>query len=81
MGLFSKEETVNVTLLTGATLACQVCDNDRFFLRKGQLNTALRSVFNLDWADPTAECVICARCGFIHWFVGTKKKAKRKSRA
>jgi hypothetical protein len=22
----------------------------------------------VEWASPTCTCVICSRCGFIHWF-------------
>lgn len=35
-----------------------------------QLNTAMASFFNLDWANPTAECRICGQCGYVHWFRG-----------
>ena len=32
------------------------------------LNTRTRSVFNVDWADPSASILICAECGRIEWF-------------
>ena len=70
MGLFSKEEPKHVAVRTGDRLACVVCGFDRFFERKGQLNTALASLFSLDWANPTAECIVCGRCGYVHWFLG-----------
>jgi hypothetical protein len=70
MGLFSKEEPKTVELRTGAALTCRVCEFDRFFERKGQLNTAVASFFGLDWTNATAECWVCGRCGYIHWFLG-----------
>ena len=72
MGLFSKEEPKHVSIRTGEKLICQVCGFDLFFMRKGQLNTALASFFNLDWTNPTANCVVCGRCGYVHWFLGSK---------
>ena len=72
MGLFGKEEPKHVSTRTGAQLACLVCGCDLFFPRKGQLNTAVASFFNLDWTNPTADCVVCGRCGFVHWFLGSK---------
>ena len=72
MGLFSKEESRHVTVRTGEALTCRVCGCDRFFMRKGQLNTALASFLSLDWTNPTADCAVCGRCGYVHWFLGSK---------
>ena len=72
MGLFSKEEPKHVSIRTGERLTCKVCGFDLFFMRKGQLNTALASFFSLDWTNPTANCVVCGRCGYVHWFLGSK---------
>ncbi len=69
MGLFSKEKPKRVVLRSGEELACLVCEFDLFFKREGQLNTALASLFHLDWADPTANCIVCGRCGYVHWFL------------
>ena len=70
MGLFAKEEPKQVEVRTGARLACQVCGFDRFFRRRGQLNTAVASFFSLDWTNPEADCLVCGRCGYVHWFLG-----------
>lgn len=70
MNLFGKEEPARITLRTGEPLACTVCRADRFFERKGQLNTSVASFFGFDWANPTAECWVCSRCGYVHWFLG-----------
>jgi hypothetical protein len=61
-----KPAPVNVA---GVDLRCQVCENDKFFHRRAQLNTAMMSLFDLDWLNPSAECLLCSNCGYIHWFV------------
>lgn len=71
MGLFSKEEPKRVTTRNGVVLHCVVCRCDLFFERRGQLNTALASFFNLDWTNATAECWVCGKCGYVHWFLGS----------
>ena len=72
MGLFSKEEPEKIALRTGEQLRCQVCEFEKFFHREAKLNTTLMTLFNLDWANATAECWVCGRCGYIHWFLGAR---------
>ncbi len=72
MGLFDKKEPVHFTLRTGEPLRCLVCGGDRFLLRKAQLNTAVASFFDFDWANPSADCAVCDRCGHVHWFLEPK---------
>jgi len=67
------------TQVAGIDLRCEICQHDRFFERQGQLNTAVASFFNFDWVDPAARCLICANCGYIHWFL--PEKMLRKTRA
>ena len=62
--------------VNGFDLRCQICQGERFFERQGQLNTKAATLFNLDWINPTARCLICANCGYIHWFL--PEKALRK---
>jgi predicted nucleic-acid-binding Zn-ribbon protein len=50
------------------TLRCLACGNTEFTSRYAQLNTAVATFFNLDWANRSARCEICTRCGYIHWF-------------
>ena len=75
LGLFAQEGAKQVTV-QGAKLACQVCGCDRFFLTKGQLNTAMASFFGVDWTNPTAACYVCDQCGFVHWFLGPKGSSR-----
>ena len=53
----------------GRPLKCLVCGHDEFWKNEAQLNTAGRSFLNLEWTSPTGHCYICARCGYIHWFM------------
>ena len=69
MGLFSKEKPKRVLLRTEVELSCRVCDFDLFFERQGQLNTAAATFFGLDWTNATADCWVCGRCGYVHWFL------------
>lgn len=55
--------------IAGVDLHCQICEHDRFFERKGQLNTRALTFFRLDWINPAACCLICANCGYVHWFL------------
>jgi hypothetical protein len=60
----SQEVKVN-----GKPLECLVCGTKRFQHRRAQLNTAAATFFHLDWANRSADCVVCADCGYIHWFL------------
>ena len=71
MGLFGKKESERVQV-AGLTLRCEICKNDRFWAREAQLNTAVATFFNFDWANPTADCYVCDRCGYIHWFLPSR---------
>ncbi|MGB9887202.1 MAG: hypothetical protein ACPLPT_07580 [Moorellales bacterium] len=68
MALFGKKEPETVQIL-GKNLSCHVCGHDKFWRRRAQLNTAVATFFDLDWANPSATCLVCARCGYIHWFL------------
>lgn len=70
MGLFSKKEP-EATVIRGAgkELACLVCGHDRFHARAAMLNTPGLTFLDLEWANKTAQCQVCARCGYIHWFL------------
>jgi len=67
MSLF-KTDPIGVEV-QGRELKCVVCGHDAFWKREAQLNTATASFFNLDWTNPTGICYVCAKCGYIHWFL------------
>jgi predicted nucleic-acid-binding Zn-ribbon protein len=69
VGLFS-DKPDKVTLPTGKVLSCLVCGHDEFHERDAQLNTPGMTFFKLDWLNTTGQCLLCDRCGYIHWFLG-----------
>jgi hypothetical protein len=68
MGLFGKHEPEGATV-AGHALRCEICKNEKFWYRRAQLHTGVASFFNLEWAQPSADCFVCAGCGYIHWFL------------
>ena len=54
--------------VNGEPLKCVVCGNPGFQREEAQLHSQLLTVFNLEWFGPTATCLTCLRCGYIHWF-------------
>jgi len=67
MARTNRDEPTTIGVL-GRPLHCYACGFGRFWQRSTQLNTALSTLFEFDWLDPSATCCICARCGHIHWF-------------
>lgn len=67
MGLFSKPKAEPHQVLD-RPFACTVCGHDHFHKREAQLHSQTASFFNLEWTGPTTLCLICDRCGYIHWF-------------
>jgi predicted nucleic-acid-binding Zn-ribbon protein len=63
------EETAERVEMLGKDLRCQICGNDQFWRREAQLNTAFATFLGFDWANPSATCLICNSCGYIHWFL------------
>ncbi|MEC0370619.1 hypothetical protein [Paenibacillus chibensis] len=54
--------------VNGIQVICVHCRHDQFDHGFAQLNTALLSFLNLDFANRSANILICHRCGYIHWF-------------
>ena len=53
---------------------CQFCGEKEFFSREGQLNTSTMTFFGLDWLNREATCLVCASCGYVHWFLLPPKR-------
>ena len=68
MGLFGENEPVQVEI-QGRPLRCEICGHNNFWHREAQLNTAVATFFNFDWANASATCYVCDGCGYIHWFL------------
>jgi hypothetical protein len=69
MSLFQEEEPQPVEVLENE-LKCPICDNQLFWTRQAQLNTAIATFFNLDWTNRSATCFVCSKCTHISWFLG-----------
>ena len=68
MPFFKKEEAISYEI-QGNVLKCTLCGHDEFHKREAQLNTATATFFNLDWANASAVCLVCDKCGQIFWFL------------
>jgi hypothetical protein len=68
MGIFGKKEPEEVEI-AGRSLKCEMCGGHRFWQREAQLNTAVATFFNFDWANASAVCIVCDSCGYIYWFL------------
>lgn len=73
MGLFKKESKRPENIfIKGNQLKCRICNNTNFYKRRAQLNTAVLSFFDLDWANKSATCYVCSNCANIEWFLQEK---------
>jgi hypothetical protein len=52
----------------GKPMACPVCKAQKFWSRRGLLNTRGLTFMEWDWANRGATQVICSACGHILWF-------------
>ncbi|HEY9740972.1 MAG TPA: hypothetical protein V6C90_10825 [Coleofasciculaceae cyanobacterium] len=69
MKVFGRQEPQPYKLADERQLRCLVCDYQLFWYQEAQLNTAVATFFNLDWANRSAICLVCDQCGYIHWFL------------
>lgn len=58
--------------MAGRPLRCLICGHDHFRQQSAQLNTAGATFLGLDWANRSAWCFVCEKCGYIHWFLPTE---------
>ncbi|HKS98579.1 MAG TPA: hypothetical protein VJT31_03530 [Rugosimonospora sp.] len=69
MGIFRKREPRRAAV-HNKPLQCVVCGGGEFWDREVKLNSTAMEFFDLGWANQSAIGVICARCGFVHQFLG-----------
>jgi hypothetical protein len=70
MALFGNKQAEPETVdIEGRALVCQFCKDDTFWYRKAQLHGPMLSFLDVEWMSPTAMCLICSQCGYVHWFV------------
>lgn len=53
----------------GVQLSCSVCRHQVFWTHQIQLHTPFMTFLNLEEFNRISDCAICARCGYIHWFI------------
>ncbi len=59
--------------IAGCELVCPICGHDRFTHRRSLLGRRALAIFDIEWAGRRADVHICARCGYVYWFVPVKK--------
>lgn len=52
----------------GKEIICPHCSNNTFKEGKAQLNTAVATLFELDWLNKSAHILVCDNCSYIQWF-------------
>lgn len=60
----SERESGVPYLIGPLPLRCTVCAHERFHSQGSQLTAA-----PIVSEGPVTDCLICARCGYVHWFV------------
>jgi hypothetical protein len=69
-------KVVAEVVVHGRRLHCHVCAHDAFWQDDVQLPTSVFAFLARDDWDHRAQCAICARCGFMHWFVAPPALAR-----
>jgi hypothetical protein len=55
--------------VAGIAARCSHCGGENFDTGTAQLNTAGMTFLGLDWANQSANLLICTKCGHIDWFL------------
>jgi hypothetical protein len=71
MALFSGQEPQSF-VVAGFELRCEICKHTKFLHRRAQMHSAVATFFDVEWATPSADCYVCANCGYVHWFLPTR---------
>ena len=56
-------------IVQGRRLRCNVCGGTSFWAKQVQLHAPTMTLLDLEAWNRVADCAICERCGYIHWFV------------
>jgi len=59
--------------IAGKELVCPICSHAKFTQRRALLSRRGLALFDLEWIGKRADTYICARCGYVYWFVPVKK--------
>jgi hypothetical protein len=55
--------------VTGVLVRCPHCGGEDFDEGAAMLNTAGATLLGLDWANRSANLLICVKCSRIEWFL------------
>lgn len=55
--------------VAGKQLKCPHCNETNFKRSEAQLNTAMLTLFDLDFLNESADTFFCTNCGRIEWFL------------
>lgn len=55
--------------VAGKQVVCPHCGSRAFDRSQAQLNTAGMTLLGIDWANRSADTLICRTCGRIEWFL------------
>ncbi|HET9656770.1 MAG TPA: hypothetical protein VFP72_15565 [Kineosporiaceae bacterium] len=69
MGIFRRRQP-DLATVHNKPLTCVVCGFAEFWNREVKLNSTGLELLDLGWANQSALGLICARCGYVHEFVG-----------
>ena len=67
-----KEKIAGKHKIAGKILECPICNNSEFWTRKTLMNTPGMTLFNIEWANKSADNYVCDSCGHILWFLNKK---------
>lgn len=67
MGMFGDEKPKRVKILDDLHLTCTICEHDHFWRSEARLEQPM--AFSNSWFRPAASFFVCARCGYMHWFL------------
>ncbi|HEY5483724.1 MAG TPA: hypothetical protein VIK31_07930 [Propionibacteriaceae bacterium] len=65
---FAGEESQRYSV-AGVPARCSHCGGEDFETGSALLNTGGMTLLGLDWADRSANLLICLRCGHVDWFL------------
>ncbi|MEO7192276.1 MAG: hypothetical protein ABI051_14585 [Vicinamibacterales bacterium] len=74
---FKEGTAPSAYVVAGRPVQCPHCGEGMFVPGRAMLNSTVRTLFNLDWTDPSATILICAECGRIEWYAQEPQAVQR----
>ncbi len=71
---YSGEEDTRQFEVAGVRVKCSHCGNVHFDEGDALLNTTGLTLLGLDWANRTANLLICTNCGHVEWFLAAPQE-------